>query len=106
MEDTYKCYIEADGNVVTRKPDGRLIPQLTGNWTILHKVYKYASGDAKFKSKVSSLEPDLYIGKIVYIIRHPGRGTAFTVSSTFIANLLKYIKKESKVQFGGLETCE
>lgn len=106
MEDTYRCYIEADGNVVTRKPDGRLIPQLTGNWTMLHKVYKYASGDARFKSKIKSLEPDLYISTIIYIIRHPGTNQGFVVDSNFISNILKHIVKPSKVQFGGLETCE
>ena len=98
-ERIYKCYIECDGNVITRKPDGTMIPQFTGNWTILHKVMKYATADARFKAQAKSLDPDLYIGNIVYIMRNPSNGKMFEISVTFLARMLKFIIPAPKVDF-------
>ena len=40
---THTCYIEVDGNVITRDANGTLIQEFTGNWSVLHKVYRFAT---------------------------------------------------------------
>ena len=42
MEYTHTCYIEVDGNVITRDNNGTLVNEFTGNWSVLHKVYRFA----------------------------------------------------------------
>lgn len=53
MEDskTHTCYIEIDGNVITRDANGTLINEFTGNWSVLHKVYRFATMTATEKQK-------------------------------------------------------
>lgn len=31
---THTCYIEVDGNVITRDANGTLIQEFTGNWSV------------------------------------------------------------------------
>ena len=86
MEDqkTHTCYIEIDGNVITRDANGTLINEFTGNWSILHKVYRFATMTATEKQKHKRISPNLYIGSIKY---------------------LPYIVNVNKVNFGGLNEC-
>ena len=44
---THTCYIEVDGNVITRDANGTLIQEFTGNWSVLHKVYRFATLKSK-----------------------------------------------------------
>ena len=48
---THTCYIEVDGNVITRDANGTLIQEFTGNWSVLHKVYRFATMTAAEKQK-------------------------------------------------------
>ena len=48
---THTCYIEVDGNVITRDANGTLIQEFTGNWSVLHKVYRFAIMTAAEKQK-------------------------------------------------------
>lgn len=101
-EVTHTCYIEVDGNVITRDANGTLISEFTGNWSILHKIYRFATMSAIEKQKHKQLSPDLYIGTIRYIMRHPGTNQHFVVSSTQIKRILQYITNPNKIQFGGI----
>ena len=67
---THTCYIEVDGNVITRDANGTLIQEFTGNWSVLHKVYRFATMTAAEKQKHKRLSPNLYIGSIKYVMRH------------------------------------
>lgn len=107
MEDhkTHTCYIEIDGNVITRDENGTLINEFTGNWSVLHKVYRFATMTAIEKQKHKRISPNLYIGSIKYVMRHPGTNQSFIVNSTQIKKILPYIVNVNKVNFGGLNEC-
>ena len=107
MEDskTHTCYIEIDGNVITRDANGTLINEFTGNWSVLHKVYKFATMTATEKQRYKRVSPNLYIGSIKYIMRHPGTNQSFVVNSTQIKKILSYIINVNKIHFGGLSEC-
>lgn len=102
---THTCYIEIDGNVITRDANGTLINEFTGNWSVLHKVYKFATMTATEKQRYKRVSPNLYIGGIKYIMRHPGTNQSFVVNSTQIKKILPYIINVNKVHFGGLNEC-
>lgn len=105
MECTHTCYIEVDGNVITRDNNGTLINEFTGNWSVLHKVYKFATMTASEKQKYKRVSPNLYIGSIKYIIRHPGTNQNIVINSTQIKKILPFIINVNKVRFGGLNEC-
>ena len=50
---THTCYIEVDGNVITRDANGTLIQEFTGNWSVLHKVYRFATMTASESKSIS-----------------------------------------------------
>lgn len=102
---THTCYIEVDGNVITRDANGTLIQEFTGNWSVLHKVYRFATMTAAEKQKYKRLSPSLYIGSIKYVMRHPGTNNSFVVTSTQIKKILPFIVNVNKVSFGGLSEC-
>lgn len=106
MEYTHTCYIEVDGNVITRDNNGTLVNEFTGNWSVLHKVYRFATMTATEKQKHKRISPNLYIGSIKYVMRHPGTNQSFIVNSTQIKKILPYIVNVNKVNFGGLNECD
>ena len=105
MEYTHTCYIEVDGNIITRDNNGTLVNEFTGNWSVLHKVYRFATMTATEKQKHKRISPNLYIGSIKYVMRHPGTNQSFIVNSTLIKKILPYIVNVNKVNFGGLSEC-
>lgn len=96
---THICYIELNGNVITRTIDGELVIPFTGNLTILHKILKYVSFDAREKAKIKSLDPDLYLGSIEYIFRNPTTGEQIVSNSTFIRKFVQFINKPTVIEF-------
>lgn len=101
---THFCNIELDGNIITRDANGTLIQEFTGNWTILHKIYEFATMSAREKAKAKKLNPVLYIGSIRYCVRHPGTDKKIEINSTQVKGLLRFITRSGKINFGGLDS--
>lgn len=96
---THFCYIELNGNVITKTKDGDIVADFTGNWTILHKIQKFATMDAASKAKYRVTCPEVVIGTIAYYIVDPQGKTNIRVDTTRMNKMLKYIIKPSVVSF-------
>lgn len=102
---THICEIETGGSVITRNSEGDIVSEFTGDWSILHKIYRFAIMNSFEKQKHKRISPNLYIGNISYVFVNHGTKQRIDVTSTQIRKLLNFIVAKGEVQFGGLDTC-